>query len=241
MCSLFSLSLFLLGIGFLVERLNKDTGWNGCSLDTLTAKLRLYYVKKTKKYPHCCLYLLILFIYFSAIITDTVEKAGTRYSIFFSEMKAGPWPFCGNETLRCFVPQPHNDTKIKGLSLRNSTMANKCRWICNKWILYNIPLFYKDKRDRTVSLLDLGYNSVKSMEKIMEEDAAWLAVDIMPVAPLPVLFQVTSILHYLKRHNAVPSNTYRYMSHLTSAALWITNLHWPENKFYLKTYTTNTV
>ncbi len=87
-------------------------------------------------------------------------------------MKAGPWPLCGNETLRYFVPQAHNDTKIKGLSLRNSTMENKCRWICNNWILYNISLFYKDKRDRTVSLLDLGYNSVKSMEKIMEEDAA---------------------------------------------------------------------
>lgn len=75
------------------------------------------------------------------------------------------------------------------------------------------------------------------MEKIMEEDAAWLAVDIMPVAPLPVLFQVTSILHYLKRHNAVPSNTYRYMSHLTGATLLIKNLHWPENKSFILKHT----
>lgn len=50
-------------------------------------------------------------------------------------------------------------------------------------------------------LLELGNNSVKAMEKIMEQDAAGLAVDLMSIASLPVLLQVTRILHYLRVNN----------------------------------------
>lgn len=65
------------------------------------------------------------------------------------------------------------------------------------------------KRHITVFLLDLGYNLVKTMEEIMEENAAGLAVNIMSIASLPVLFQVTRVLHHLKRYNTVPSNIFR--------------------------------
>lgn len=65
------------------------------------------------------------------------------------------------------------------------------------------------KRHVTVLLLDLGYNLVKTIEKVMEKNTAGFAVDIMSIASLPVLFQVTSVLHHLKRHNTVSSNICR--------------------------------
>lgn len=47
-------------------------------------------------------------------------------------------------------------------------------------------------------LLELGNNSVKAIEKITKQDAAGLSVDLVSVASLPVLLQVTRILHYLR-------------------------------------------
>lgn len=86
------------------------------------------------------------------------------------------------------------------------------------------------KRHVTVLLLDLGYNLVKTIEKIMEKNTAGFAVDIMSIASLPVLFQVTSVLHHLKRHNTVSSNICRSIWPLTSvqehSQIYLLSLDW---------------
>lgn len=71
-------------------------------------------------------------------------------------------------------------------------MENKSSTICTSLI------YVVKKGDFRMFLLELGNNSVKALEKIMEQDAAGLAVDLMSIASLPVLLQVTRILHYLR-------------------------------------------